>query len=85
LQQLLCKTKPMKSLLLQVFIFISISTQSQTRYGERLIVIAIDGVRWQEIYVGASKNLLADPAFTSPGHFSKSGFWQPGPEQRRAL
>jgi hypothetical protein len=50
---------------------------------ENLIIITLDGVRWQEIFNGADASLLGDPSFTPDTATMKMLYWAERLEERR--
>lgn len=50
---------------------------------ENLIIITIDGFRWQEIYSGADESLISDPGFTQDTGTMKMLYWDEDPVARR--
>ncbi|RYY98257.1 MAG: phosphoglyceromutase [Chitinophagaceae bacterium] len=51
--------------------------------GQNLFIITLDGFRWQELYMGADADLIADPAWTADTAYTKALYWNPDPEVRR--
>ena len=50
-----------------------------------LVLVTLDGVRWQEVFSGIDPLLIEDERYTSaPGHL-KETYWREGREERRAL
>ncbi len=56
----------------------------QTPQTERVILITIDGLRWQELFTGADPNLIADEEFVDDPDALKAAFWHDDPAIRRA-
>ncbi|MCI2283928.1 hypothetical protein L3081_11600 [Colwellia sp. MSW7] len=52
---------------------------------ENLILITIDGLRWQELFSGADENLLNNDKFVRQNRHTKAHFWDKNPEKNRAL
>ncbi|WP_128547369.1 alkaline phosphatase family protein [Larkinella soli] len=52
---------------------------------QNLILITLDGVRWQEVFNGADSTLLFDPVFSRDTAAARKQFWAPTPEARRQL
>ena len=66
---------------LQVGLSISIaSAQQQT---ENLIIVTLDGMRWQEVFSGADKALLSDKRFTQDSAAAFAKYWNDDPTIRR--
>lgn len=81
----------MKNILVSFFILAAIpfSPRYQTDSGKRLpqagniIIITIDGFRWQEIFNGADSLLISDETFTPDTATIKMLYWGHSPEERR--
>lgn len=52
---------------------------------ENLIVVTIDGLRWQEVFGGADKALIEHKDFVAQPEQLKAQFWAETPEKRREL
>lgn len=50
---------------------------------KNLVVVTIDGVRWQEIFNGADEDLINNPKYTSDTSTIKALYWSDNKEQRR--
>ena len=50
-----------------------------------LILVTIDGLRWQELFSGADPALLHNKKFVREGHHVKEKFWHDNEEKRRQL
>jgi Type I phosphodiesterase / nucleotide pyrophosphatase len=51
--------------------------------GKNLIIVTIDGVRWQEVFEGANEQILNNPDYVSEIRLSKSLYWDDNFETRR--
>ena len=51
----------------------------------RLVIITIDGLRWQEVFLGADGNLLSDEVQTGDTALARQTYWRPTPEERREV
>ncbi|WP_076418973.1 alkaline phosphatase family protein [Colwellia sp. UCD-KL20] len=51
----------------------------------KLILVTIDGLRWQEMFSGADKNLLNNKEFVREGFKVKEKFWHNNEAQRREM
>jgi hypothetical protein len=49
----------------------------------KLFVITLDGLRWQEVFTGADPRLLTNPAYNADTTKSKRRFWAPTAAERR--
>jgi hypothetical protein len=64
--------------------FVSMRPQAQTATPARtVVVITIDGLRWQEMFGGASQEYFKKEKDGAPGVAEKR-FWRPAAEERRA-
>lgn len=61
------------------------STMSKTNDAKNLILITIDGLRWQELFGGADANLLNNDKFVRKSSHTKEHFWHDNEEKRRQL
>src|SRR4051812_44465500 len=66
--------------LLCVLLSNSISAQRKT---ENLIIITLDGMRWQEVFGGADSLILRDKQFTRDSAGTAEKFWSADPKERR--
>ncbi len=51
----------------------------------RLIIITIDGLRWQEVFCGADGNLLFDDDQVADTAQARQTYWRSTPEERREV
>ena len=51
----------------------------------RLVIITIDGLRWQEVFMGAEENLLTDSKQTRDSEQYRQTYWRSTPEERRQV
>ena len=49
----------------------------------RLVIITIDGLRWQEVFSGAEENLVSDPKQVRDTELYRRTYWRSTPEERR--
>jgi hypothetical protein len=74
----------MKSFLL-ITCFLGIThVHAQTHKTENVILITLDGMRWQEIFSGAEKRLITKKFVDDTVQLTKK-FWDENPERRREL
>ena len=62
------------------------NTQKQVRPlnpENKLVIITLDGFRWEEVYRGADPMLINDPDITSDVSFVKALYWDEDPKERR--
>ena len=51
----------------------------------RLVIITIDGLRWQEVFQGAEENLLSDTKQVRDTELYRETYWRSTPEERREV
>ncbi|MEY4930774.1 MAG: hypothetical protein RI909_1498 [Bacteroidota bacterium] len=52
---------------------------------ENIILITLDGMRWQEVFNGAEKRLISNPKFVEDSARLKKLFWDDSVEKRREM
>ena len=73
----------MKIALVVICLGLTIHLQSQTRKTENLIIIGLDGVRWQEVFTGVDSSIMNDPAYTKRPAGMKKTYWDDDVKERR--
>ncbi len=58
------------------------ATPRQTPSARNVVIVTIDGFRWQELFSGADRGLFKPTSSGEPGAAEKR-FWRPTPEERR--
>ena len=58
-------------------------TQETLRRTENLVMVAMDGMRWQEIFGGIDSALLEDRTYTKDRKELRRAFWSANPAERR--
>jgi len=61
------------------------TAHSKANSAKNLILITIDGLRWQELFGGADINLLDNEKFVRKSSDTKEHFWHDNEEKRRQL
>jgi hypothetical protein len=61
---------------------LSAQSSSQT---QNVVLITLDGFRWQEVFTGADPEILANPHFVQDTALLRNQFADPDPAKRRAL
>ena len=61
------------------------ATNSKSSKAKNLILITIDGLRWQELFAGADANLLNNENFVRKSSQTKEHFWHDDERKRRKL
>ena len=72
----------MQRILFLLGFFISVSALAQP--AQNLILVTLDGVRWQEVFNGADSTLLFDPVYSRDTASARKQFWAATPAERRA-
>lgn len=70
--------KKISLLLLLITSFISAQDKDQ-----KVILITLDGLRWQELFTGADEKLVANKEYVANPEGLKRMFWKETPEERR--
>lgn len=68
--------------LIVISIFFSVPVFSQ-RKTENLVIITLDGMRWQEVFKGVDKELINDSVYNRNIKEGKEKFWAETDEERR--
>lgn len=63
----------------------SMHLHAQALKTKNVIVITIDGFRWQEVFTGADNQLLNDKAYVGNPDALKKKYWNDDPAERRKL
>ena len=73
----------MKNIFYIFFILLSITTNAQTPKTENLVIITLDGFRWQELFGGADEELINNKEFSHDTAGLKNKFWASSENERR--
>jgi Type I phosphodiesterase / nucleotide pyrophosphatase len=68
-------------LVVSFVVFINLSAQQKKT--ENLIIITLDGFRWQEVFSGADDSLINNPEFSFDTAGLKNKYWAATPDERR--
>jgi predicted AlkP superfamily pyrophosphatase or phosphodiesterase len=83
------KIKMKKSILLtSLFVLFFLGTtaqQSRATKKPKIVLITLDGFRWQELFTGADANLIENKDFVHDAAELKTKFWRNTPAERRAV
>ncbi|WP_067031340.1 sulfatase-like hydrolase/transferase [Allomuricauda sp. CP2A] len=60
-----------------------ISGWSQEKSETKVILITLDGFRWQELFTGADSLLVANKEYVHDATMLKNAFWKDAPKERR--
>jgi hypothetical protein len=74
--------KPCCLLIIACSIFLSAAAQKKQT--DNVIIITLDGLRWQELFTGADSVLLNSSEYTRNPKRAKDKFWASTPEARRS-
>ena len=72
-----------KSLFLLIATIAVTTAMAQHRKTENLIIVTLDGMRWQEVFNGVDPILMNDSTFNHDKDGIKEKFWAEGIEERR--
>lgn len=72
-----------KALAICCVIAFSLITKAQHRT-ENLVIVTLDGMRWQEVFNGVDKVLMTDSSYNRGINEMKEKFWASSEEERRA-
>lgn len=75
----------MKKNITILMLFVSILTCAQQNKTENVIIITLDGFRWQEIFNGADKELINNKEYAHDTADLKKRYWRETPEERRKV
>ncbi len=72
-----------KILLLMAAVAAIFNIQAQSANDTKVILITLDGFRWQELFTGADSLLVGNKAYVHNVEMLKGAFWKDTPEERR--
>ncbi|MBS1946499.1 MAG: phosphoglyceromutase [Bacteroidetes bacterium] len=73
----------MKKFLIAIFLLQSTFAFPQSRKTENLIIVTLDGMRWQEVFGGVDQAILDNPKYTREKDDIKKLLWSDDREERR--
>jgi hypothetical protein len=73
----------MKKLIIGILILQSVLCYSQARKTENVIIVTLDGLRWQEIFGGADSALMNNRNYTRDRKGLENKFWSDDVNERR--
>jgi hypothetical protein len=73
----------MKYTILAITLLFSFFARAQSDKNANVIIITLDGLRWQEVFGGLDEEILADKTYTSDSASLRKAFWASTPEERR--
>lgn len=68
-----------------VLLSFTLSNKSQAATKPNLVLVTIDGLRWQELFSGADHDLLNNKSFVRENQHAKEKFWHKESAKRREL
>ena len=68
---------------LAVCVALTAAAQGKQKRTENLVILTMDGMRWQEVFGGIDSSLMNNAAYTKDGDGLKSRFWSDEPQERR--
>lgn len=76
-----------KSLIISSFVLLSFlgvnAQQKETSKNPKIVLITLDGFRWQELFTGADEKLVKNKKYVEDTTGLKEKFWRKTPEERR--
>lgn len=72
------RTRLLTSIIL-LFLFVGTAQKTETK----IVLITLDGLRWQELYSGADEALITNKKYVHDPTMLKAAFWKDTPEERR--
>lgn len=75
----------MKRLLLFVLVLSAFVSCNKVNNVPRLVIISLDGMRWQELFGGAQEELITDTLFVPDFEGIKVAYWRETEKERREL
>jgi hypothetical protein len=73
-------TRYISMIVLQLLFYVNITAQVKT---ENLVIVTLDGMRWQEVFSGADEAILKNKAYTKDSSGSSKTFWAADATERR--
>jgi hypothetical protein len=73
----------MKHVILLFFLLLGLAGYAQPRKTENLVIVTLDGMRWQEVFAGIDPALLGDHRFTQDSAGLAKKFWSDDLPTRR--
>lgn len=64
-----------------ILLFLFVGTAQKTE--PKIVLITLDGLRWQEMYTGADKALITNKKYVHDTTMLKTAFWKDTPKERR--
>lgn len=75
----------MKRLILSLLVLLPLLATAKGDKDTRLIIITIDGLRWQEVFTGADAELIGNAKSVRDTAELRKAYWRATPEERREV
>lgn len=76
-------TSSRAALLALTVLFLPIASSLAQDNEEKLVLVTLDGVRWQEVFGGIDQSLIEDERFTADPEYLVQTYWREDIEERR--
>jgi len=73
----------MKQFFLGSCLLLSLFAHAQQRKTENVVIVTLDGMRWQEIFGGVDSSIMNDPKYTKHQKDLSAAYWDPDTDNRR--
>ncbi|MBU2975069.1 sulfatase-like hydrolase/transferase [Zobellia sp. B3R18] len=73
----------MKKLTLCILVLLFFVKNNAQENDTKVVLITLDGLRWQELFSGADPLLVSNPTYVHDTTALKNLFWKPSPQERR--
>jgi hypothetical protein len=73
----------MKKIFLSLMMLAVLASCSNGGDDPRLVIITFDGLRWQEVFMGADSLLVGNPKYVRNPENLQAAYWRSTPEERR--
>src|SRR3954452_5578393 len=73
----------MKKIYWSILLLFSTLTTFSQRKTENLVIVTLDGMRWQEVFGGVDSAIIVNKSFTKDSEQIVKNFWSDDPPERR--
>ena len=73
----------MKKIIVILLALLPLMLSAKGKKDTRLVIITIDGLRWQEVFEGADEVLISDSQQVLDINLTRKSYWRATPEERR--
>ncbi|MFI2743307.1 alkaline phosphatase family protein [Zhouia sp. PK063] len=77
--------KKIKALILILICLNTIQSIAQTKSSPKVVLITLDGYRWQELFTGADEQLISNKKYVNDTIALKQKYWRNSAEERRQI